>query len=414
MVSLSWGSTVSKKGTSAALSALFVFSIAAIALTTLSAPVAASTGSSLVQHANNGCNSCSNTVSVQLPNSVALGDVLVVGVSTLGSSGIVSVNSVTDSLGSPFTQVGSSSLGSTYQYSSIYYSPAYSSGPDTVTVTFSASGMDADVYVFEVAGVSAAPPTFASGSDPYGSYSTSTSTSVAFTPGAFLVAVINPEGAGITPGAGFSFVNGYSGFYGAYSGTEYATSGVPSPTDFPSSLSGGFTWVESAAAFTPVPVTTVTETVTEVSTVTSTQTATSVSTTTETATTTLTQTTTQTATETSTVTTTETSTVQAPTQVSVTCAPADVKVGHSALCTATVTSADGGRLTGSVSFVGSQGGTFGAVSCTTHYAGGASGQELVCMVAFTPASAGAQSVTATYSGDAYHSAGSGAFGLAVS
>jgi hypothetical protein len=167
---------------------------------------------------------------------------------------------------------------------------------------------------FEVSGVTTtlAPTSTGTGgcSD---TCSISTSSSVEFSPGAFLL-------------AGFTSTNGYYGVGNGFtldsqSIAEYASSEVSSPTNFPASYEsfmGGVTttWAEVGVALQPLttaatvtaPLSTVTQTVTE----TATQTVTSVSTTTAPA---VTQTTTATVTSTTTASVTQnvTTSIQPPT-----------------------------------------------------------------------------------------------------
>ncbi|MHB8565876.1 MAG: hypothetical protein ACYC7D_05635 [Nitrososphaerales archaeon] len=66
-----------------------------------------------------------------------------------------------------------------------------------------------------------------------------------------------------------------------------------------------------------------------------------------------------------------------------------------------MSAADGGVLTGTVSFSGSAGGQFTVASCNADSAG------LHCEVHFSATSNSAQTITAQYSGDQYHASSSG-------
>src|SRR5947209_4177499 len=91
---------------------------------------------------------------------------------------------------------------------------------------------------------------------------------------------------------------------------------------------------------------------------------------------------------------------------SVSCAPASVIAGSPTTCTATVADNDAGtgqRPSGSVSFSGDHGGSFGSPSSCTLPSSGA----LSCSVTFTPSFAGSNKVSATYGGDAVHGTSSG-------
>ncbi len=288
-----------------AIISLFSLSVLNLIPSTLNAH--ALSPSTVVQEKNVGCSPCSpSSISVTFPSSLTLGDVIVVGVSSV----LGSLSSISDSLSSSFTQAVSATEAGSLQYTYIYYSQVFTSASDTVTVAFSGSGVDADVYVFELSGVTTTGLGTANGVDSFGSSSVSTSSSLSFQPGAFLLAVINPEGATITPGSGFTLMNGYitPGYVAPNSAVEYATSGVTSPTNFPATLSGGFTWSESAIVLEPLAITTVTDTVTTTATTTLTTTTTSTITATSDLTTTSTSTTTLTSTSTSTKTVTNTTT----------------------------------------------------------------------------------------------------------
>ena len=284
-------SGISLTKVNATRSVAVVLAISFILLGLYSAPlhVAASSQATVVQENAVGCNPRCSSITVSLNSPVAMGDVLVVGVSTV----LASISSISDSLSTPYTLAVSTSNSGTIQYANIYYSPVYTSGSDTITVTFSGSTY-ADVYVFELSGVSATGVTTVSGS---GTGTSAATTPATFQPGAFIMSVVNNEGNSITQGSGFTRVGGPS----SYSIAEYADSGVPSPTNFPASWTNAFTWIEPAIVFEPLPITTVTTTLTTVSTSIVTQTSVSTTTYTLPVTTTTTQFTTVTQTSTATV-----------------------------------------------------------------------------------------------------------------
>lgn len=162
--------------------------------------------STLIQQNNNGATSPA-VVAVTLPNNVASGDVLVVGLAIYPGWSSMSVS---DSLGSSFTQAVTVGTGDTYS-GSIYTATLSSSGPDTVTAQITAlNPTPFDAYVYEVAGVSTAG--LATGTGSGAVYAPSTS-SVSFQPGAFLFGIIVDDfGGPVTAGAGFTLSTENSGF----------------------------------------------------------------------------------------------------------------------------------------------------------------------------------------------------------
>ncbi len=160
--------------------------------------------------------------------------------------------------------------------------------------------------------------------------------------------------------------------------------------------------------------------------VTVTSTATTTLTTTSVSTSTTTATSTQTVTSTATVTSTTTATlaVLVPTTTTVKCDLSTVQVQHDTQCTSTTTSADNGQPAGTVAFSSTDtGGVFGTVRChsdngqgrdiaVANYNGG-NNNALVCTVTYTPSATGSQTITASYSGDAYHAPSAGTFHLSV-
>jgi hypothetical protein len=137
----------------------------------------------------------------------------------------------------------------------IYYAVLSSSGSDTVSVTFTSTTDYQNMYVYEVSGVLATPAGTASGYSPGGAPSAaiSTSTSVTFQAGAFLLGVMATDGsAGIASvGPNFQFSSDKSGTVIIGQGAEWSTSGVSSPTDFPMSLSASTDWAEVGIALNP-------------------------------------------------------------------------------------------------------------------------------------------------------------------
>ena len=94
------------------------------------------------------------------------------------------------------------------------------------------------------------------------------------------------------------------------------------------------------------------------------------------------------------------------TATSVACTPAALTLPASSNCTATVSdTAALGAPTGTVAFSSTGLGSFGSpASCSLIATGGA---QSACQLSFTPSLAGAQTITAAYSGDVMHAASTG-------
>lgn len=243
-------------------------------------PVHAS-GATLVQQSSGFCNQpeghdcASGMVTASFGSSVTSGDVVVVGAVYFGTTG---VSSVSDSLGSSFTQAVSLADKTGLIISYIYYAPLSTSGTDSVTVSYNLSGAEAcnspttttcalDVYIYEVSGVTTVGAATGSGNTATASESIATS-SVAFNSGAFLLGMMSTSsGYPITPGSGFTLSTPVS-----ISAAQYATSGVGSPTDFPaSSPDYAYYWVETGLALEPGTIVVVSALTTSVSDTTTTQ-----------------------------------------------------------------------------------------------------------------------------------------------
>jgi hypothetical protein len=94
---------------------------------------------------------------------------------------------------------------------------------------------------------------------------------------------------------------------------------------------------------------------------------------------------------------------------SVECTPAGVSTGQATACTAMVTDTDSGMSTmpgGIVDFSSSGSGSFDSTACTLASGG--------CSVTFTPSAPGAQTLTASYAGDALHGPSTGQKGVNAS
>jgi FG-GAP repeat/Bacterial Ig-like domain (group 1)/Bacterial Ig-like domain (group 3) len=100
------------------------------------------------------------------------------------------------------------------------------------------------------------------------------------------------------------------------------------------------------------------------------------------------------------------------TGIGVSCSPNPVQAGMPTTCTATVTDTSGSPTTptGTVTFSTSGTGTFApANSCTLS----GSGSSASCFVTYASTTAGADTITASYGGDATHSVSSGPTGVAI-
>ncbi|MDG7001115.1 MAG: RHS repeat protein, partial [Nitrososphaerota archaeon] len=196
----------------------------------------------LVQTSGSGLCSTSS-ITVSYPSAVTKYDLLV---AAIGEGGYP-VSSVSDTLGNTWNDAvyaKGSYLYPTY----IWYTNTSSSGSDTLTVNLTGSNECIGVVLYEVFGVTTVGLQVATGSGTGGSSEyTGTTVSWSGTQG-FLVAVSGPIGTSqvITPGAGFTAENSAS----EVMASEYSTSGVTSPTDFPMTISpSGYSWTEAAAYF---------------------------------------------------------------------------------------------------------------------------------------------------------------------
>jgi len=207
-------------------------------------PVHAS--STMMQQNSGGCFGCSSTLSLAFANGVTSGNVIVIGVVIADAS--FTVASVTDTLGSSFTQaVASTNTSTPIVY--IYYAILSSSGHDIVTVSFSAAAPAQSVYLYEVSSVTTVGVATATGSGT--GMSISTSSPASFQTGAFLLGVIgtNSMRGSASPGAGFILSPDNSGLGVAYA--QYSISGAPAQTNFQASTNSSVNWVEDGIALQP-------------------------------------------------------------------------------------------------------------------------------------------------------------------
>lgn len=220
-------------------------------------PLPVHAASTLVQQNNDGCDPCgSSTLTVSFPSPVATGNVIVVGVGGM-TQGLV-ITAVSDSLLSPYNLAVTTSTYSGLVSVYVYDATLSTSGTDAVTVTFNyGSGYIADVYIYEISGVTTAGAVTASGSSSGNSafvIATATLMSVPFQTGAFLLGMIevNSNPLPVTAGQGFTL----SPDSNRYSHPEYSTAGVSSPTNFPATYGGGGNggtthWAEVGIALNP-------------------------------------------------------------------------------------------------------------------------------------------------------------------
>lgn len=199
--------------------------------------------SALVQQNNVECSNCTSTLSVSFKSGVTSGDVIVVGVVVADAS--FTLSSLTDSLGSSFTQaVTSTNTPPPTVY--IFYANLSSTGPNIVTATFSAAAPAESVYIYEVSGVRTTGLATATGSG-LGT-SISTSLPVTFQAGAFLLGIIatNSFEGNVTTGTGFAPSEDNSGI--GVTHAQYSISNITSTTNFPATTNSAVGWVEDGIA----------------------------------------------------------------------------------------------------------------------------------------------------------------------
>jgi hypothetical protein len=226
-------------------------------------PLPVHAASTLIQQNTNGGGYGTNpvVVAVTFSSNVAMGDVIVVGLAFERFGAVIPP--LTDSLGSTFTQAVMATVVPPGHVAAIYTATLLSSGPDTVTVTFSNShgsppeilSTTYQVYIYEVAGVTTTGAHTATGSGQTGG-SFSTSSTVSFPVGAFLLGVIyysTPEPSGTTTaGAGFTLSPVTCPAGGCQTAAEYSDP-VSSPTNFPASSTQNTQWAEAGIALDPTP-----------------------------------------------------------------------------------------------------------------------------------------------------------------
>ncbi len=218
-------------------------------------PPAHAASSSVVQQASGSCvlPGCT-AISISLRTAVVPGDLLVVGIATDGSS----QNSVSDSVGSTFTEAvlscsGVLTTGFSGACADVFYSAPPRGGTDTVAVTLSSSSLRAGAYVYEVSGVTSSGLATAKGTGSgSGQLAFSTSSSVPFSSGSFLLGVIDLSGSvtNFAAGAGFAADTSNSPV-GAYA--EASTGAAVSSTNFPAAGStiDARSWAEAGVVFGP-------------------------------------------------------------------------------------------------------------------------------------------------------------------
>jgi hypothetical protein len=200
------------------------------------------------------------TISASFPSNVASGNLVAVGVAS-GDANVnpqATVESVSDTRGSSFIQAVFVT-NAVNEYAYIYYATLSSSGPDTVTVTFTSDLSDdngmAYLFIYEVSGVTTIGVATATGIG-WSSGSVSTSSSISFGNGAFILAIMAGQifSSSWTAGSGFQFspTHPYDQFIQLAKGM-YSISGVFSPTNFPATLSQTQNWIEVGIALNPLP-----------------------------------------------------------------------------------------------------------------------------------------------------------------
>jgi len=220
---------------------LVVLGVAVIAVIPSVPPVRAA-GGTLVQGPTGAVTA--SGAPLAFGSNVATGDVVVVAIITSGGS----VTSVTDTLGSTYTNDVDINPGTNPNHFNVYvYSaPLTSSGADSVTVVVSAGNLL--MNIFEIAGITTTGLSTGSAS---GSGTAVATSSAPFTsPYGFLVSMgttgISAET--VTPGTGFTVAPTVGGNSEIFS--EYSASGVSgSSTTFPLSLSSSSAWDQVGVAF---------------------------------------------------------------------------------------------------------------------------------------------------------------------
>jgi hypothetical protein len=219
-------------------------------------PLPVHAASTLIQQNTSGCvcGGSSVVVAVTFSSNVAMGNVIVVGLAFEQFGAVIPP--LTDSLGSTFTQAVTATV-SPGHVAAIYTATLSSSGADTVTVTFSNSHGGGEfsttyqVYIYEVAGVTTTGAQTATGSGLTGG-SFSTSSTVSFPVGAFLLGVVyynDPSGI-TTAGTGFTLSPVTCPAGVCETAAEYSDP-VSSPTNFPASSTGTAEWAEAGIALNP-------------------------------------------------------------------------------------------------------------------------------------------------------------------
>jgi hypothetical protein len=316
------------------------------------------------------CNPC--TQSVTFAASVASGDVIVVAIADSDTS--PPTLSVSDNFGSTYSlAVSESTYGNLSIFDATTSTGCASSCNVTVEDSTTASGdYTLSVAIFDVSGVTTTlEQTSAGGGMGTNGLSASTSSSVSFLPGAFLLGAIvwNENGCGMNPGTDFTLAPDTNGPKWGYDdggewGAEYEQAATGSPTDFPATITSGFcggtiTWAEAGIALQPPFTTTSTTTSTTTTTSPTTTTTTTISVSISTTTTTV-------------------HPSKIPTSTKLSCNPNPDPAKSEATCTAKVTATGGYLPLGKVKFYSSEGGTFSKVTCAD------SMNTLICTVSYTP------------------------------
>ena len=109
----------------------------------------------LAQAAANHASATASTFSVSFPHNTVAGDVIMVGFDFVSS---VSFQSIADSQGNGFTEVGSQLTSPGGGASRVYYAKNIKGGADTVTVNLSANSAYIEIYLTEYYGMNQATP----------------------------------------------------------------------------------------------------------------------------------------------------------------------------------------------------------------------------------------------------------------
>ena len=238
-------SSIRKKSVIPVIILLSISSLLGLAPLFSSTLPSASASSPLIQQNNNGCFGCATaTPTISFASQVTSGNVIIVAVALFDFNSPYGVFTVSDTLGTTFTEVTHVCNSPAYaNCAGIAVGTAAATGSDTLTLNFVTTPDQDDIFIYDLSGVSTSGLTSGTGQ---GSSSPISTSSTAFSAGSFLVGVTDLLNSGtFSAGAGFTASTESSGDQLGYA--QYSTSGVSSPTTFPASTTGS-TWAEAGVA----------------------------------------------------------------------------------------------------------------------------------------------------------------------